>query len=47
MPSKRILVVDDEPGILSALQLILEEEGYLTQTAGEATWSAFSVSSRI
>jgi CheY-like chemotaxis protein len=37
MPSKRILGVDDEPDILSALQLILEEEGYLTQTAGEGS----------
>jgi CheY-like chemotaxis protein len=33
MQQKKILIVDDEPDILEILQLILEEEGYLTHTA--------------
>jgi CheY-like chemotaxis protein len=33
---KKILVVDDDPDILEVLQLILEEEGYLTRTATQA-----------
>src|SRR5690348_14534285 len=37
MPRKRILVVDDEPDILGVLQLILEEEGYLTKTVEEGS----------
>jgi DNA-binding NtrC family response regulator len=34
MPPKRILVVDDEVSIASALELILGEEGYEVKTAG-------------
>jgi DNA-binding response OmpR family regulator len=30
---KQILIVDDDPTLLSMLQLILEEEGYLTHTS--------------
>jgi CheY-like chemotaxis protein len=30
---KKILIVDDEPDILEILQIILEDEGYLTHTA--------------
>jgi CheY-like chemotaxis protein len=33
---KKILVVDDDPDILEVLQLILEGEGYLIQTATQA-----------
>jgi CheY-like chemotaxis protein len=33
---KKILVVDDDPDILEVVQLILEDEGYLIQTASEA-----------
>jgi CheY-like chemotaxis protein len=36
MQSKRILVVDDDPDILQVVQLILEEEGYVTKTSVEA-----------
>lgn len=32
MPSKRIIVVDDEPDILEFLRVILEEEGYTVMT---------------
>jgi DNA-binding response OmpR family regulator len=32
-PSKRILIVDDEPDILEFLQVILEEEGYQVVTS--------------
>jgi CheY-like chemotaxis protein len=32
---KKILVVDDDPDILEVVQLILEEEGYLTQATTE------------
>mgnify|MGYP003576626705 CR=1 FL=1 len=38
MPSKRIVIVDDEPNIGLSLQLILEREGYsvlICHTAGE------------
>jgi DNA-binding response OmpR family regulator len=35
-PSKRILVVDDEPDILEFLQVILEEEGYQVVTSQKA-----------
>jgi DNA-binding response OmpR family regulator len=31
---RRILIVDDEPDLLHAIKLYLEEEGYLTFTAG-------------
>jgi CheY-like chemotaxis protein len=34
---KRILIVDDDPTLLSVLQLILEEEGYLTHTSVDAS----------
>jgi DNA-binding NtrC family response regulator len=34
MPPKRVLVVDDERSITSALELILGEEGYEVKTAG-------------
>jgi two-component system alkaline phosphatase synthesis response regulator PhoP len=33
MQRKKILIVDDEPDIRDILQIILEEEGYLTHTA--------------
>jgi DNA-binding response OmpR family regulator len=36
MHRKRILVVDDDPDILQVVQLVLEEEGYLTNTSLEA-----------
>lgn len=29
--TKKIIVVDDDPGILYAMQLFLEEEGYMEQ----------------
>jgi CheY-like chemotaxis protein len=32
---KKILIVDDDPDIVEVVQLILEGEGYLTQTATE------------
>lgn len=35
-PSRRILVVDDEPDILEFLQVILEEEGYEVATSQKA-----------
>jgi CheY-like chemotaxis protein len=35
MQRKKILIVDDEPDIRDILQIILEEEGYLTQTAAD------------
>jgi DNA-binding response OmpR family regulator len=34
---KRILIVDDNPTLLSVLQLILQEEGYLTNTSVDAS----------
>jgi DNA-binding response OmpR family regulator len=34
---KRILIVDDDSSLLSVLQLILEEEGYLTHTSVDAS----------
>src|SRR5512142_1959623 len=33
MQRKTILIVDDEPDICDLLQILLEEEGYLTHTA--------------
>ena len=30
--SKRILIIDDDPGILEAISIILEEEGYMVDT---------------
>ncbi|MCR4263673.1 MAG: response regulator [Candidatus Roizmanbacteria bacterium] len=30
--SKRILIIDDDPGILEAISIILEEEGYIVDT---------------
>jgi two-component system alkaline phosphatase synthesis response regulator PhoP len=33
MSNKRILVVDDDPGILASLQLLLEDAGYEVQTS--------------
>jgi DNA-binding response OmpR family regulator len=36
MQKKRILVVDDDSDILEVVQLVLEEEGYLTKTSLEA-----------
>lgn len=35
MEKKRILAVDDEPNILMSLQFILDEEGFLVETAGD------------
>ncbi|MCX7885732.1 MAG: ATP-binding protein [Verrucomicrobiae bacterium] len=36
-PQPRILLVDDEPGILEVLKAILEEDGYLVETATNGT----------
>jgi len=35
MEQKRILIVDDDPDIVLAYQLILESAGYLVDTAGD------------
>ena len=37
MPKKKILVADDDPGIVDAMQILLEDEGYevLTTMDGE------------
>ncbi|HXZ85934.1 MAG TPA: sigma 54-interacting transcriptional regulator, partial [Myxococcota bacterium] len=36
MASRRILIIDDEPGVRTSLSLILEDEGYAPQSAGSA-----------
>jgi CheY-like chemotaxis protein len=36
-PRKRILLVDDDPTLLFVLQLLLQTEGYLTHTGGDAS----------
>src|SRR5262245_25587554 len=36
MASRRILIIDDEPGVRTSLSLILEDEGYEPQSAGAA-----------
>jgi two-component system response regulator AtoC len=36
MSSRRILIIDDEPGVRASLSLILEDEGYEVSTAGAA-----------
>jgi two-component system response regulator AtoC len=36
MPSRRILIIDDEPGVRTGLSLILEDEGYEPLSAGAA-----------
>ena len=33
MHNKRILVIDDDPGVLSSLELLLRDEGYDVQTS--------------
>lgn len=33
MQKKRILVIDDDPGVLYSLELLLNEEGYAVQTS--------------
>lgn len=33
LSDKKILIVDDEPGILTALEFLVSHAGYLTQTA--------------
>jgi CheY-like chemotaxis protein len=35
-PRKRILLVDEDPTLLTVLALILQGEGYLTHTVGDA-----------
>src|SRR6478672_8268044 len=43
MKNKRIFVVDDDPGILASLRLLLEDEGYHVQTSakdGEFVYAA-------
>jgi CheY-like chemotaxis protein len=36
-PAKRVLVVDDEPDVLSYLEMLLRDSGYQTLTAGDGT----------
>jgi two-component system, NtrC family, response regulator AtoC len=36
MASRRILIIDDEPGVRTSLSLILEDEGHAPQSAGSA-----------
>jgi two-component system response regulator AtoC len=36
MPSRRILIIDDEPGVRTSLSLILEDEGYQVRSAASA-----------
>jgi two-component system response regulator AtoC len=36
MASRRILIIDDEPGVRTSLSLILEDEGWEPQSAGSA-----------
>ena len=38
---KRILVVDDDPGILEALKVMLEDEGYTVETASNGQFIEF------
>jgi CheY-like chemotaxis protein len=35
MSGRRILIIDDEEGVRTSLQLLLEEEGYRVQTAAD------------
>jgi DNA-binding response OmpR family regulator len=37
MPNKKILVADDDPGIVDAMQILLEDEGYKVITTLDGT----------
>jgi two-component system response regulator AtoC len=36
MPSQHVLIIDDEDGVRTSLQLVLEDEGYRVRTVGDA-----------
>ena len=40
---KRILIVDDEPDIVSYLELVLQDQGYETESAGDGNEALESV----
>ena len=36
-PAKKVLIVDDEPNVVSYLEMLLQDSGYETVTAGDGT----------